>query len=71
MNIFLPPLPIFFQEILMEMFSENLSEGDDSRTHLIKAPERDAASPLYHDVDDLLERALDDSYDEESATSFI
>lgn len=53
------------------MFSDNLSEGDGSRTHLIKAPEKDMASPLNQDVEDLLERALDDTDDDESHTSFI
>ena len=53
------------------MFSDNTSEGD-SHANLIKAPERDVASPLNQDVDDLLEQALDeaDEYDS-NTTTFI
>ena len=61
-------LCISIQEILLEMFSDNLSEGHSS-TRLIKAPERDHASPLNDE--DILERALDESDDYDSTTSFI
>ena len=53
------------------MFSDNLSETS-SHTKLIKAPAKDHSSPLNQDVEDLLERALDDTDDfEDSTTSFI
>lgn len=54
----------------MEMFSDNLSEGHSS-TRLIKAPERDHSSPLNQDVEDMLEKALDESDEYDSTTSFI
>lgn len=64
-------MPIIMQEILLEMFSDNLSEAS-SHARLIKAPAKDLSSPLTQDVDDLLERALDDTDEyEESTTSFI
>lgn len=59
------------QEILLEMFSDNVSSEGGSRTRLIKAPEKDMASPLNQDVEFLLEKALDDTDDDESHTSFI
>lgn len=53
------------------MFSDNMSEAS-SHTRLIKAPAKDLSSPLNQDVEDMLERALDDTdeYDD-STTSFI
>lgn len=57
----------------MEMFSDNMSDTG-SGTRLIKAPAKDSASPLNQDVEDLLDRALDDSDDyddDDDATSFI
>lgn len=55
------------------MFADDMSDGHSS-TRLIKTPNKDSASPLnQQDVEDMLERALDESDDEydESATSFI
>ena len=64
-NIFFPTA---IQELLVEMFSDNISE--DSSTHqLIQPPERDAMSPFKNYKDDL-ERALEED-DNTSTTSFI
>ena len=52
------------------MFSDDMSE-DQSTTQLIKAPEKDIASPLNQNTEDMLERALDESEEYDSTTSFI
>lgn len=43
------------------MFSDNMSSDSGSQARLIKAPKKDMASPLNQDMEDLLERALDES----------
>lgn len=57
----------------MEMFGDDDMSDGESHTHLIKAPDKDTASPLNNDEDYLLEQALDevDEYDQDSTTSFI
>ena len=70
MESFIPMTLFLSQEVLLEMLSDDLSEGG-SNTRLIKAPAKRAASPLNQDMDDLLERALDDTDDYDSTTSFI
>lgn len=53
------------------MLPDNMSESD-SRTRLVKAPVRHKASPHNQDVDELLEKALDETDEyEDSTTSFI
>lgn len=48
----------FLQEVLLEMFSDEMSE-DDSQANLIKGAARDTAPPLNQDIGGLLESALD------------